>query len=371
MAEGFRPWAVAWADALYGERGFYRRAEGPRGHFETSANGSGGVVDRLAEAVLALAARHGCSRVVDLGAGRGELLAAMASAAGRAGAGDAAAAEPVRDLLGVDVVARPAGLPDQVGWLTAPGGPELPAGLADLAGCLVVAHEWLDVVPCEVLEVDDHGRLRVVEVDGWGAERLGDLASAESLAWTAAWWPVDGADPGTRVEVGLTRDTAWADLVSRVSSGAVVAVDYGHLAAQRPPRGSLAAHRAGRLVPPVPDGSCDVTAEVAWDSLLAVPLAPAGAMRQPPVGSDGRLPRCGSPGQLSTQRAVLTDLGVDGRRPAPGADSAAYLRDLQRASAAATLLDPGGLGGLGWLVQPVGPTVATGHAATPAARVEP
>ena len=46
-------------------------------------------------------------------------------------------------------------------------------------------------------------------------------------------------------------------------------MDYGHLAAARPPAGTLAAHRAGRLVPPVPDGSCDLTADVAWDSLAA------------------------------------------------------------------------------------------------------
>ena len=158
-----------------------------------------------------------------------------------------------------------------------------------------------------------------------------------------------GREAGARVEVGLTRDQAWAGLIARVRSGVVLAVDYGHLANGRPPNGSLAGHRSGRVVTPVPDGSCDLTAEVAWDSVMAA-----------------RSPTTVRP-ELAGQRAVLRELGVDGTRPAPGADTAAYLRDLHRAGAAATLLDPGGLGGLSWLIQPV----AIGQPEPPPARLEP
>jgi SAM-dependent MidA family methyltransferase len=333
MPSRFRPWRLAWTESLYGERGFYRRAEGPRGHFETSANAPGGVTELLARALAELARRHGCVAVVDLGAGRGELLAAMARQSGELA------------LTGVDVVARPAGLPDLVRWLESPGGPALPPQLDALERTLVVAHEWLDVVPCDVLERDGAGRLRIVEVDDAGHERLGPAATAEQEEWCDRWWP--GAPP--RLEVGLSRDEAWAGLLERVRSGVVLAVDYGHLAAERPPHGTLAAHRLGRLVPPVPDGSCDLTADVAWDSLVA-----------------GSLSADRPAATAVSQRTALQELGVDGARPSPGGDTAAYLRDLQRSGAAATLLDPGGLGALTWLLQPLG----IGQPDPPPARLE-
>ncbi|MFL6100034.1 MAG: SAM-dependent methyltransferase [Actinomycetales bacterium] len=346
MPEAFRPWREAWSDALYGSHGFYRRTEGPRGHFETSANALGGETALLAQALARLATANGCRRVVDVGAGRGELMVALAAGPGAD-----------LDLLAVDVVPRPAGLADGVGWLESPGGAALPAALDGLEDTLVLAHEWLDVVPCEVLEVDAAGVPRVVEVDRYGVERLGDRADQavrDAWQWSEQWWPLPYPAPGVRVEVGLSRDAAWAGLLSRVRSGLVVAVDYGHTAEARPAGGTLAAHRAGRLVPPVPDGSCDLTAHVAWDSLLA---------------------GC-SPARLTTQRAALSELGLDGRRPAADPADPTYLLELQRASAAATLLDPGGLGGLGWLIRPVPPRAAEGPAGIgqpqpPPARLEP
>lgn len=346
MPEAFRPWREAWSDALYGAHGFYRRTEGPRGHFETSANAPGGETALLASALARLAATHGCRRVVDVGAGRGELVAALAAGPG---------AE--LDLLAVDVVPRPVGLADAVGWLESPGGAALPDALDGLEHALVLAHEWLDVVPCDVLEVDAAGVLRVVEVDRYGVERLGDpahLAVPNARQWWERWWPLVDPAPGVRVEVGLSRDIAWAGLLGRVRSGVVVAVDYGHTADVRPAGGTVAGHRAGRLVPPVPDGSCDVTAHVAWDSLLA---------ERPQA-------------RLTTQRAVLTELGVDGRRPAADPSHPSYLLELQRASAAATLLDSGGLGGLAWLLCPVpaeaaGGPVGIGQPEPAPARLEP
>jgi SAM-dependent MidA family methyltransferase len=308
---------VAWQDALYGAGGFYRSAEGPAGHFGTSATMPAGVREVFAGAVLRLAAEQGCTTVVDVGAGRGELLAAL----------DRARSTRL-ELLGVDVVPRPAGLPEAVGWLESPGGADLPSGLTGLAEALVLANEWLDVVPLDVLEVDRRGVPRVVEVDRSGRERLGPAADEEQLGWCRGWWPIEGSPAGTRAEVGLTRDAAWAGLVARVESGVCVAVDYGPPPPQRPPAGSLAAHRAGRLVPVQPDGSCDLTADVALDSLDG---ARAGAT-------------------LRTQREALSELGVAATRPAAQTgDPATYLAALQHAGAAAELLDPGGLGGFGWL----------------------
>ena len=143
----------------------------------------------------------------------------------------------------------------------------------------------------------------------------------------------------------------------------VLAVDYGHLAADRPPTGTLAAHRHGHLVPPVPDGSCDLTAHVAWDS-AASPRSCVAAVR-PALGATG--PRRG----LMTQRAALQELGVDAARPGRGGRQCGVPAGSPAAGAAATLLDPGGLGGLDWLVQPVHPPRATGQADPAPARVEP
>jgi SAM-dependent MidA family methyltransferase len=311
------PWREAWQDALYGPRGAYRSAAGPAGHFTTSTHGPLGAV--LAEAVGRLADREGTHHVVDVGAGRGELLTALESL------------RPDLRLTGLDVVARTTGLPGTVDWLVSPGGPHLPDALADLDDVLVVAHEWLDVVPCTVAEVVAPGRLAVVLVDpATGEESLGGTPDAWELAWCDRHWPVDRLPVGARVEVGSARDAAWAGLVGRVRRGTLLAVDYGHTRAERPLHGTLTGYRAGELVDPVPDGSCDVTAHVALDSL--------------------------DHDELMTQRAALHALGIRAETPArddAARDPAGYLAALARASAVAALTDPAGLGGFGWVLRRV------------------
>ncbi|MGY0006699.1 SAM-dependent methyltransferase, partial [Micromonospora sp. I033] len=107
--------------------------------------------------------------------------------------------------------------------------------------------------------------------------------------------------------------------------------------------GTLTGYRGGRQVAPVPDGSCDVTAHVAMDS-----VASAGE----------RVARCAY--TLVSQREGLRALGADGGRPPlslASRDPAGYLRALAAASAVAELTDPAGLGGHWWLLQPVGVAV--------------
>ncbi|MBM6405565.1 SAM-dependent methyltransferase [Phycicoccus sp. CSK15P-2] len=316
MAEPL-PWRDAWHVALYGPEGFYRAADGPAGHFATAAQGPLGEV--LAEALGGLADREGAVHVVDVGAGRGELLTALR------------AARPDLGLTGVDVVERPGALPDDIAWLRSPGGAGLPGALTDLEDVLVVANEWLDVVPCTVARVEG-GRLVALLVDPvTGAETPGPPLGADDAAWCAAHWPADDLPDGARVEVGLARDRAWDDLVGRVRRGTVVAADYGHTRGNRPPGGSLVAYRAGTLVDPVPDGGCDLTAHVAVDSLTA--------------------------DTVTTQADALRGLGVDAARPSvedARTDPAGYLAALSRASAAASLLDPRGFGGFAWVARRVG-----------------
>jgi len=313
---GWRPWRVAMAEALYGPGGFYRAAggggPGPAGHFRTSVHAS----PLFAEALLRLARRCGLTTVVDVGAGRGELLAVLRRL------------DPTLRLTAVEVADRPDDLPAGIDWLT-----ELPP----TEGALVVANEWLDDVPLDVVELAPDG-LRVVEVSADGRERLGGPAAPEDARWVAEWWPL--TEVGSRAEVGRSRDEAWAAVVASVRRGVAVAVDYAHDRAGRPPDGSLTAYRSGRQVPPVPDGSCDLTAHVALDACAAAGEA-AGATST----------------VLTTQAEALRGLGVVTGRPAREdalADPAGYLAALARDGSVAELTDPGGLGGFGWLQQQVG-----------------
>ncbi len=135
-----------------------------------------------------------------------------------------------------------------------------------------------------------------------------------------------------------------ATTIRSLARGVAVAIDYSHDLADRAagmlPAGTLAGYVEGRLVPPVPDGSCDVTSHVALDACAA-----AGERS----GAEESL--------LVRQREALHALGVNGQRPARDLaerDSASYLRALTRTSDAAELLQRGGLGDFGWLVQCVG-----------------
>ncbi|HEX8971596.1 SAM-dependent methyltransferase, partial [Oryzihumus sp.] len=297
--------------------GLYRQPAGPAGHFATSAQGAPGLGPVLAGALVRWMRSEGLTTFVDVGCGRGELLAHVHAL-------DAA----VR-CVGVDVVPRPEDLPGPVEWVESPGGPDLPESLAGLTDALVLANEWLDVVPCPVAEVDDAGVLRVVLVDpDDGSERLGPALEGPDLLWCQRYWPVVGASPGDRVEVGRARDEAWAALLGRLGPGVAVAVDYGHVSGDRPAAGTLTGFRAGHHVVPVPDGSCDITAHVAMDSLPH--------------------------DELLDQRTALRRLGVDGSAR-PGyelarADPTAYLRALGEASAAAALTARGWLGDFLWAV---------------------
>jgi hypothetical protein len=269
--------------------------------------------EQLARALLTLMDREGLDTFVDLGCGRGELLEQVHRVS------------PQMRCLGVDIVARPE-LSRPIGWLQSPGGERLPDELAELTGTLVFANEWLDVVPCPIAELDGGGELREVLVDpSTGDEQLGDPVSGGPRQWCRQFWPVDRLEPGDRVEIGQSRDAAWDDLVSRVRSGLAIAVDYGHTMESRPAPGTLTGFRSGRQVLPVPDGSCDLTAHVAMDSLTH--------------------------DELTDQRTALRRLGVSGQNPPidlARSSPAAYLQGLGTASAAAALTARGGLGDFLW-----------------------
>jgi SAM-dependent MidA family methyltransferase len=308
------------AAALYGPQGFYRSAGAPAHHFRTAAH-TGGAWAAAVAALIELAdnalGRPQGFTVVEMGAGHGELLAGLADAA------------PARwGLVGVDVAPRPERLAADIRWL-----PELP----DAFDGMLLAVEWLDVVPVDVVELTDDGP-RVVEVRTDGEERTGGPPAAADGAWLDRWWPL--AEVGDRAEVGRSRDESWRDAVSRLRHGVALAVDYPAVPA-RDVAGTLTGYKEGRQVLPVPDGSMDITAHVLFESLAG-------------------------DGALIPQREALHRLGLRGRRPSYEGDASRYLAGLSRAGDESELLDPGGLGGFSWLLtakgMPLPDIVATGQA---------
>jgi SAM-dependent MidA family methyltransferase len=96
----------------------------------------------------------------------------------------------------------------------------------------------------------------------------------------------------------------------------------------------------------VPDGSCDITAHVALDSVAAAGARAAGV-----------------PARLTDQRSVLRALGVAAGLPdraLASSDPRGYLQALQSAGQAAELTARGGLGDFGWVLQPVGVPLPAG-----------
>lgn len=296
--------------ALYGPAGFYRR-ERPADHFRTSAHASpllAGVVQTLAEHVATQLGGDEFT-VVDVGAGGGELLAVMAGTVPTSWR-----------LVGVELRPRPDGLPAQVEWTA-----ECEYGIRGL----LIAHELLDNVPVDVVAFDA-GAWRQVLVDAAGDEAAGPAVSEDQQEWLAHWWP--DPEDGDRVEVGLPRDRVWADLLGRLEQGLAVAVDYP-LDPERMRAGTLTGYRSGQQVHPVPDGSCDLTAHVCFESVAAA--GPAGAV-------------------LMSQRDLLAALGLTAERPSYSqaqSDPAGYLRALSRVGELSELSDPTGLGGFAWLLQ--------------------
>ncbi|WP_191844257.1 SAM-dependent methyltransferase [Catellatospora chokoriensis] len=322
--------------ALYGPDGFFVR-ERPADHFRTSAQSP-----HFARAIAVLAAdvdrALGSPEVfdlVDVGAGRGELLHGVLAAL------DAPLRARVR-AVAVEVSARAHDAAESPGEAvgldgTDPGpdtdrgpGPaadaavhgvmwrtDLPRGLTGL----LLATEWLDNVP---LDLARDGSYLDTDLNPGGPLDVADAA------WIERWWP---AGPDAIVEVGRSRDKAWADAVGALDAGLALAVDYGHRLGERPLLPTVTGFRDGREVPPAFDGSTDITCHVAVDSVAAA------------AGTDSL---------LLDQRTALHRLGVTAQRPPlalASSDPVGYVRALAAASEIGELTAASGLGGHWWLAQ--------------------
>ncbi|MGC4866714.1 SAM-dependent methyltransferase [Micromonospora sp. DT53] len=395
-------WRDAMSRALYGPDGFFVSGAGPADHFRTSVHASPAFATALLRLVTEVDAALGHPDrldVVDVGAGRGELLQSLlglVASGGGVGVAVGISGEPTRSgrsglippragspetltptasvrrspdepsavtarppladrirFTAVEYAHRPENLPEEINWTA-----EIPTGITGV----LLATEWLDNVPLDVAVHTEDGWRYVLVDPNSGAESIGEPVSPDDHDWLTKWWPSPTSQPSTdgdpnpgatwsgatsetphnnhRAEIGRARDEAWAAAVRKIERGMAVAIDYGHLRDDRPGGGTLTGYQAGRQVPPVPDGSSDVTAHVAMDS-----VASAGAA----------VARCAY--SLVLQREALRALGADGGRPPlslAGTDPVGYVRALAAASAVAELTDPAGLGGHLWLRQPVG-----------------
>jgi SAM-dependent MidA family methyltransferase len=332
--------------ALYGPAGFYTSGTGAPGRdFRTSSTAS----PHFAKALLRLAAHVDAALdfpdpfvITEVAAAQGALLHAIATHAPT----DQPQLAPRLRLVGVDLAPPPEGLPDYVTWHRSVTDAHLFSGL-------LIANEWLDNVPCDVVEQTE-AYAAYVEVDEAGEERLAERVEPADQTWLDRWWPL--VDEGERAELGHRRDAAWCQAVSKLDKGLAVCVDYAHDLADREAgmyaAGTLTGYRQGLQTVPAPDGSTDITAHVALDA-----VAHAGVV----AGATDTV--------ILDQRAALKALGVTGGRPdiaLATTDPHAYLRALGGAGEEAELIARGGLGDFGWLVQGVGiavPSVLKGTGA--------
>ena len=386
-----RPWRQAWHDALYAINGFYSSGPGavqhrspdpspntaedqqnsdfltgPTRHFRTNVTVGPQLARVIANILSDLRVRLGHQQiidVIDIGAGDGTLLQQLRHVLTQT---DPDLAGKCR-FTGVDVHVRPHTLDPEIEWVRGLAPEALQLHLPAPINGLVIAHEWLDNIPCDVIESDHEGQPRVVLVDQSGNEELGpslwqatacanvDVDAVPIITWLKRWWPsaIPGAfsEPslfagvtGSRAEVGISRESALCAIVRMMNTGTLLAIDYAHDLGQRTAgqfaRGSLTGYRDGRQVRPVPDGTCDITAHVALDACGAAVLEDAQA-RGTSVSAI-----------IQRQSDVLRDYGIEVSLPSidlATTDPAAYADKLVQATEAQELTDPASLGSFQWL----------------------
>ncbi|MFC8906448.1 hypothetical protein ACFT2B_27810, partial [Micromonospora sp. NPDC057140] len=198
-------WRDAMSRALYGPDGFFVSGTGPAGHFRTSVHASPAFASAVFRLVSRLDAALGFPApfdVVDVGAGRGELLRAVAalaraeaavpspaapSLAGTASASASPATAPEPPplahrlrLTAVELAPRPAGLPPDITWTA-----ETPEAVTGL----LIATEWLDNVPLDVAVPAEDGWRYLLVDPTTGEETPGSPLTPEDTTWLTTWHP--------------------------------------------------------------------------------------------------------------------------------------------------------------------------------------
>ncbi len=312
-------------------------------------------------------------RVVDIGAGSGSLLTAMAAGFGAQSPGGAALSGSLDDAAEgsssapVEVPAHPTqdaprssdgAIINAVEWWAADASPAardhlesstfIDTVVADLGGTpksldgVIIANELLDNLPVAiVVREGDVWVERWVDVGG-GDEMPFALVPTPARSEVAAWADrYAGKVPdGGLVEVQLAAQNWLEAALDRLGRGAVVVIDYGGTAEELEPRrtlGTLRTYRAHHLGPdPLAEpGETDVTVDVNFTALLAVAErsdVEVGLLRQ-----DDFLTELGLRDELSRIRRHELDEARSG-------DPMQRLKLRSERTDAETLLHPRGLG---------------------------
>jgi SAM-dependent MidA family methyltransferase len=269
-------WGQRWAsDSFYDHHP-------PGAHFSTAPMHHDRIAARIAARIRQVASPDRVLEVIEVGAGDGALITAVAQ--------DLRATGITLDAHALDLQPKPPDLDPGITWhhrdvRTAPL-PRTPGSQPFL-----IAHEFLDDLPCEVLELDPEPHIMVANDDGTlvRGPALSDsdactalhLDVPEILDWVHRWWPL--GPQRQRIEVGIEREHTWRRLVHQIRGGMAFAIDYGHLLAERRvgtwDGGTLAGYRHHQLVAPRLDGQTNVTAHVAFDALAHATGAPCTIRR--------------------------------------------------------------------------------------------
>ena len=278
----------AWNDANPGPQGFYRRKR-PHQHFATEAQ-TGLLAEALARWIRRIAERWTEDRivdVVDIGAGSGELLLSLHQLLNRT----RLSTHRGRRAGATGRIAR------RDSWITGEAPKALSSTWPDGVTGVVLAHEWLDDLPIDVVARDQQDVVREILVDPrTGLETLGDPVGSDTDA--GRWLDRRRGPVRDRAEVGLHRDAAWRAVCAAIRSGAALAIDYAHLRTERESgrydAGSITGYSNGATHWPIPDGSMNITAHVALDACAAA-TQPAGCVRSQSEWLDELLPETSIP----------------------------------------------------------------------------
>ena len=216
-----RRWRDAMAEALYrpGDGFFTRPGPGPAGHFRTSAHTGPTFARAIATLIADVDAALGHPErldVVDVGAGRGELLTLLLD-------------QPRAPRTVSADGGRTRAASGRTAATLSPGGT---TSRRTSPACFWRPSGWTTFRSTSPFRTVDGWRY--VLVDDVGDESPGPPVDARDEAWIARWWPA-----GERVEIGDPRDRAWADAIAHIDRGLALAIDYGHTSAARPPLGTL------------------------------------------------------------------------------------------------------------------------------------
>ena len=279
-------WESAWERTLTGPDSFYRH-QPPQQHFTTTVLEHDGIARLVLAHVRSLLIDHPSNardlRVTDLGSGHGMLLRQLQTLLASAGFAHRV------ELIGVDIRQRPEDLPDSIRWVNQDVREYLRSTPPERG--VRIAHELLDDIPLPIVEFDEDGVMHRIDADpdGWPGIIGAEHRDSRDLEWLEEWWP--DRRPLARAEIGRPRDECWRQMLATMHDGVCLAVDYGHV---RPERragtwdgGSCVGYRQGRVVTPRADGTCNITAHVAFDSLAAV----GRGLAQPVVTREEPLPR--------------------------------------------------------------------------------